>query len=261
MKKSEIRYKYIYGPVSSWRLGSSLGIDPISGKNKICTFNCAYCQLKETDVFNSERKIFVPTAAVIEEIKSLPDLKIDYITFSGRGEPTLAKNLGEMISEIKKIRKEKVALITNASLMDRKDVREDILLADFVMAKLDACSEELFKKINKPMPGITFDKVLGSIKSFKSEYKGRLALQFMFIEENKDCAEDLARIAREIKVDEVQINTSLRPCAVKPLPKQELDKIKKYFEDMNIFYVYETEKKKVDSISKEDTLLRRGKRG
>lgn len=258
---TENQYKYVYGPVFSWRLGSSLGIDPISGKNKICTFNCAYCQLEETDVFNSERKIFVPTVAVIEEIKSLPDLKIDYITFSGRGEPTLAKNLGEMIREIKNIRKEKIAIITNSSLIDKEDVRKDLLLADLVMAKLDACSEELFKKISKPMPGITFDKVLGSIKRFRSEYKGRLALQIMFIEENKDCAEDMARIAREIKVDEVQINTPLRPCATKPLQKQELDKIKRCFEDMNISYVYNAEKKKVDSISKEDTLLRRGKRG
>ena len=146
-------------------------------------------------------------------------------------------------------------------MIDKEDVRKDLLLADLVMAKLDACSEELFKKISKPMPGITFDKVLGSIKRFRSEYKGRLALQIMFIEENKDCAEDMARIAREIKVDEVQINTPLRPCAAKPLQKQELDKIKRCFEDMNIFYVYNAEKKKVDSISKEDTLLRRGKRG
>src|SRR3989338_4876143 len=102
-------YRYIYGPVPSWRLGRSLGIDPISRENKVCTFNCVYCQLGHVQLFSDKRDVFVPTEDIIKEINSLPDLKIDYITFSGKGEPPLAENLGGIIREIKKIRDEKIA--------------------------------------------------------------------------------------------------------------------------------------------------------
>ncbi|MEW6040314.1 MAG: radical SAM protein [Elusimicrobiota bacterium] len=251
--------KYIYGPVPSWRLGSSLGIDPISEKDKICTFDCIYCQLGRTYKFANERNTYVTSKEVIDEISSLSEMKIDYITFSGRGEPTLAENLGEMIESIKTLRKDKIAVITNSSLMDRKNAVEDLLLADFVIAKLDAYSQESLEKINRPMKQVTFNTILDGIKQFKSRYKGKFALQIMFIEENKDNAKELAQFAREIKPDEVQINTPLRPCRVKPLSKEDISNIKEYFKDMNYISVYDNEKKKVEPISTEDTLKRRGK--
>ena len=158
-----------------------------------------------------------------------------------------------------KIRKEKIAVITNSSLMDRKDVREDLKLADQVMLKLDAHSPESFLRINKPLKGITFDMVLKGIKEFRSVYKGKLALQIMFIEENKDRAKGLARLAEEIGPDEVQLNTPLRPCATKSLPIKEMDLIKKEFKGIDIISVYDAVKKEVHAISKADTLRRRGK--
>ncbi|MFC1666447.1 radical SAM protein [Candidatus Omnitrophota bacterium] len=252
------KYKYIYGPVPSWRLGSSLGIDPLSREEKICSFGCVYCQVGETDIYTDQREIFVSTEKIIEEIKSLPPLKIDYITFSGKGEPTLAKNLGEMIKEIRKIRKEKVAVITNSSLINRDDVQKDLALSDLVIAKLDASSAKAFLDINKPMRGITFDRVLKGIKEFRGAYNGKLALQIMFIEQNKVYAEDLAAIAREIQPDEVQINTPLRPCEARPLSKEELDVVIRYFDGMNVISVYGSGRKGARPISKEDTLRRRG---
>ncbi len=257
MRKQKL--KYIYGPVFSWRLGISLGIDPISCKNKICTFDCIYCQLGKTKVFSSERKVYVSVENLVEEINSLADIKIDYMTFSGRGEPTLAKNLGEMIKLIKGLRKEKIAVITNSSLIAKKDVVEDLLLADFVIAKLDAYSQESLEIINRPMKQITFNTILDGIKQFKSRYKGKFALQIMFIEENKNNAKELAALVKEIKPDEVQINTPLRPCNVKPLSKEEIFQIKEYFKDMNTISVYDIEKKHVVPISTEDTIKRRGK--
>ncbi len=231
---------YIYGPVSSWRLGSSLGIDPVSTKEKTCTFDCVYCQAGETQRLTNKRKVFIPTEEIIKGIKSLPDnLKIDYITFSGRSEPTFAKNLGEMIRSIKQIRKEKIAVITNSSLIDIRDVQEDLKLADFVMIKFDAPTKDLFIKINKPIEAIEFDNILKGIKEFRSSYKGKLALQIMFIDKNRDYAKDLSKIVSQINPDEVQINTPLRPCNVKSLSKEELDIIKKSFEGMNVRSVYE----------------------
>ncbi|MBU1007000.1 MAG: radical SAM protein [Candidatus Omnitrophica bacterium] len=153
-------FKYIYGPVPSWRLGSSLGVDPISQTGKVCTFDCLYCQLGKTKIFTGERKIYVPVTKIIEELDLLPQVQIDYITFSGRGEPTLAGNLGRMIKAIKKIRKEKIAVLTNSSLLNRRDVQEDLLPADFVVAKLDADSQKVFDIVDKPMEAIKFDAIL-----------------------------------------------------------------------------------------------------
>lgn len=257
-QRAKRNYRYIYGPVSSWRLGRSLGIDPISAKEKICTFDCIYCQVGLREPSGSERKIFVPTDAIITEVESLPSLKIDYITFSGKGEPTLANNLGEIIREIKKIRKEKIAIITNASLIDRKDVQEDLQLADFVMAKIDVCSKALLGKINRPAEDVEFDKIIKGINDFRAGYKGKFALQIMFVEENKESAADLAAIVEKIQPDEVQINTPLRPCGVKPLTKNELDAITGYFKGSNVISVYDVRMISTKSINKEDTLRRRG---
>jgi wyosine [tRNA(Phe)-imidazoG37] synthetase (radical SAM superfamily) len=204
--------------------------------------------------------VFVSVNEIADEISSLPDIQIDYVTFSGRGEPTLAKNLGKMIESVKKIRKEKIAVITNSSLIYRDDVVEDLLSADFVLAKLDAHSQKLLETINRPIKPITFDKILDGIKQFKSGYKGKLALQIMFISENKKNAKEISEIARKINPDEVQINTPLRHCRSKPLSKEEIDEIKVYFKDMNTISVYDAFQKQVEPISTENTLKRRGKR-
>ncbi|MDP8261744.1 MAG: radical SAM protein [Candidatus Ancaeobacter aquaticus] len=251
--------KYIYGPVSSWRLGVSLGVDPVSEKEKICTFDCLYCQLGRTNNYSDKRKSYVSVTEIIKELDSLSTLHVDYITFSGNAEPTLAENLGSMIKAIKKIRNDKIAVITNASLLDRKDVVDDLLLADYVAVKLDACSQPLFAEVNRPMNTIQYDTVFRAILDFKKIYKGKLALQCMFVRENKEYAKEIARIAREIEPAEVQINTPLRPCAARPLSKSEIDTIETYFHGMNVVSVYKAEKKNVTPISNKDTLKRRGK--
>lgn len=252
-------YRYLYGPVSSWRLGSSLGIDPISCEDKICTFDCVYCQLGKTKVFTDRRKIFVPAGKIKKELDLLPPLAIDYITFSGRGEPTLAENLAEMIRTVKAVRKEKVAVLTNASLINRRDVQRDLSLGDFVVAKLDASTAALFAKINKPMPGIKFDDVVEGLKEFRSQYRGKFALQIMFVGENKAYAASIAQLARLINPDEVQINTPLRPSSATALSRSEMETVKDYFEGLNVVSVYAAKKKDVRPVSKESTMRRRGK--
>jgi wyosine [tRNA(Phe)-imidazoG37] synthetase (radical SAM superfamily) len=234
------RFKHVYGPVSSWRLGRSLGIDPVStGRGKICSFDCVYCQAGPSDIITGKRKIFVPTRDILEEIKSLGPVKIDYITFSGASEPTLAKNLGEIIKGVKKIRKEKVAVLTNSSLLDRKDVRKDLSCADFVAAKLDAHAAGVFKNMSRPEKKIKLKNILKGIKDFKSSFSGRFALQIMFTAGNKKYAEELAKLARDIAADEVYLNTPLRPSLVKPLSKKEMREIKKHFSGMEVITVYE----------------------
>ncbi|MEW6686541.1 MAG: radical SAM protein [Candidatus Edwardsbacteria bacterium] len=264
------KYKYIYGPVPSWRLGSSLGIDLLSQEEKICNFNCVYCQLGVTKRHTIERKIYVPVEKVIEELEALPNVSLDYITFSGRGEPTLAENLGQAIKAIKLIHRVPVAVLTNSFLMDKEEVRKELALADFVIAKLDAYSPESLQEINNPAKGIEFTSILEGIKEFRRSYQGKLALQIMFIDKNKDNVNKLVYLTNYIKPDEVQINTPLRPCNIKPLQREEIFKIKETFtsaykgefrrREINVISVYdERAPKDILSISDEDTLKRRGK--
>ncbi|MDD5618476.1 MAG: radical SAM protein [Candidatus Omnitrophica bacterium] len=259
-----IEYKYIYGPVPSWRLGSSLGIDLLSQEEKICNFDCVYCQLGPIKKYTVERKIYVPVEKVIGELGKLPDTNIDYITFSGRGEPTLAANLGEAIKAVRLSRKEPIAVLTNSSLMGIDEVRKELVLADFVVAKLDAYSLEFLQEINRSAKGIEFGSILDGIKKFKKDYNGKLALQIMFIENNRQDVNKYIYLTNYIKPDEVQVNTPLRHCNVKPLAKEEILKIKDYFisacKEINVVSVYDERAfKDIASLSDKETLKRRGK--
>jgi wyosine [tRNA(Phe)-imidazoG37] synthetase (radical SAM superfamily) len=252
-------FKHIYGPVPSWRLGRSLGIDPVSTGSKICNFDCVYCQVGKTAVRTGERKLYISCADILEELKSLPPMPLDYITFSGAGEPTLAENLGEMIRAVKKARPERIAVITNSSLLHRKEVREDLLAADFIIAKLDAPSQEIFSAVNGPLEFIQIEQIISGLKLLRESYQGKLALQMMFVKQNKLSAKELSRIAREIGSDEVQVNTPLRPCRSQPLSQSELERIEARFCDLHTVSVYRAEIKKIKPISDADTLRIRGK--
>jgi wyosine [tRNA(Phe)-imidazoG37] synthetase (radical SAM superfamily) len=257
-------FKYIYGPVPSWRLGSSLGIDLLSQDEKICNFDCVYCQLGKVNDYTVEHKVYVDIKDVLEELNSLPEVGIDYITFSGRGEPSLAGNLGEAIRQVKLIRKEPVAVLTNSSLMDNESVREELSAADFVVAKLDAFSQKSLNEINNPDRSIVFSSILEGIRDFKNYYSGKLALQMMFMPSNKEHIFSLIDLANYIKPDEVQINTPLRPCGISPLAKEEIYQIKEEFQricrGIDIVSVYDDRQAKdISSISDKDTLRRRGK--
>jgi wyosine [tRNA(Phe)-imidazoG37] synthetase (radical SAM superfamily) len=258
------KYKYIYGPVSSWRLGKSLGIDPISSFQKVCNFDCVYCQSGRTEVFSSQREVFVPTEALAHELRSVPDIPVDYITFAGNGEPTLAKNLGEMIRAVKMARSEKVAVITNSSLISRQDVMDDLMLADLVEAKLDAAGAETFQIVNQPMPEISFEEIVGGLKAFRKVYKGHLTLQIMFIASNKAAAPMIAKLAHEIRPDEIELNTPLRASPAKPLSIEDMEQITAVFRgicgvDIKVRSVYEEKREKSRPFCEPSTERRRGK--
>lgn len=257
-------YKYIYGPVASWRLGSSLGVDLLSQEDKICDFNCIYCQLGPTLCYTTKRQYFVPVKEIIKEIKTLPPVHIDYITFAGSGEPTLARNLGQAIKAVKAISKVPIAVLTNSSLLHIDRVRKELLPADYVSVKLDASSPDSLQMINEPDKTIQFARLLSGIIGFRKQYQGYLALQIMFLEQYKNDADKMISLINDIKPDEVQVNTPLRKCAVKPLAKKDIIKIKKAIaaacKRIAVVSVYDKkEQLDIHSISTEATLKRRGK--
>ena len=250
--------KIIYGPVSSWRLGKSLGIDLLSTTKCTCSFDCIYCQLGETANPLVEPKEFVTLPELSRELFAVKDIRVDFATFSGMGEPTLATNLGEAIELTKSILKLPVAVLTNSSLMSRKDVRQKLALADVIVAKVDAPDERRFQSINRPFVRYTLNEILRGIMQLRSEYDGKLALQMMFVSENRDYAAQMADLARGLSPDEVQINTPLRPCGVSPLTPDEISAIKSNFTGIKrVFTVYEASKPKVIPLRVKQTLKRR----
>lgn len=250
----------IYGPVSSWRLGRSLGVDLLSTKGKTCSFDCIYCQLGRTVYPLAVRREFVSIAKLAEELETVKDMAADYVTFSGVGEPTLASNLGEAIKLVKSVLSLPVAVLTNSSLITREDVRHELSQADVVVAKVDAPSEDLFRQINRPITGYSLSEILNALQVFRKEYQGKLALQMMFVETNKGYAPEMARIAEQLSPDEVQINTPLRPCAVQPLTPEDINAIRQSFSGLRgVATVYEAPRPEVIPLNQEETLLRRPK--
>jgi wyosine [tRNA(Phe)-imidazoG37] synthetase (radical SAM superfamily) len=163
--------KRVFGPVPSRRLGYSLGVDPIP--RKYCNFDCVYCQVGKTAHTETERKSFFDREELVGEVlQHLHKAKTaDIITFSGSGEPTLNKDLGWILRELKRKTKTQLAVITNGSLLHQEDVRADLSAADIVLPSLDAVSEETFRRINRPHPSISIDDVVKGLQAFRSAYK------------------------------------------------------------------------------------------
>jgi wyosine [tRNA(Phe)-imidazoG37] synthetase (radical SAM superfamily) len=156
--------KYIYGPVASWRLGRSLGVDILSTAGKTCSFDCIYCQLGRTVNRTTERRVYVPPEAIARELAAMAhriDDIADMVTFSGMGEPTLGANLGEVVKVIRSHCRKPIAILTNAALITDEHVREDLKRLDIVVAKLDAPHQRLFERVNRPVSGtIKLDAIL-----------------------------------------------------------------------------------------------------
>ncbi len=206
---------YTYGPVPSRRLGRSLGVSPIPAKT--CSYSCIYCQLGKTNNLLSERQSFFPREDVLAEILRLGEAAgPDYVTFVGDGEPTLCADLGWLIEQTHKELNISTAVITNGSLLWRKDVRENLERADVVIPTLDAGNERTFRLINRPHRDLHFDSILQGQIDFSREYKGQLWLEVMLVERVNDNEEELLSIKRavdRVRPHRAYITTPIRPPA------------------------------------------------
>jgi wyosine [tRNA(Phe)-imidazoG37] synthetase (radical SAM superfamily) len=207
---------YVFGPVPSRRLGRSLGVDLVPSKT--CSYDCSYCQLGRTTCKTVERREWVPLEPVIEDLQAKLALTPDWITLSGSGEPTLYSRLDELIDRIHSITKVPVALLTNGSLLWKKELRTQLLNADLVIPSLDAGSQAVFDTMNRPAPEITFAKMLEGLIHFRQEFKKPYWLEVFFLEginTSQSQIRDLVDCARRIQPDRIQLNTATRPPAEK----------------------------------------------
>ena len=206
--------KHVFGPVSSKRLGQSLGVDVLPPKS--CTWNCVYCQLGKAGEYVTERQEFFPREDILEEIQQATggSAAIDWITFVGSGETTLYKGLGWLIRETKKLTDIPVAVITNGSLLYIEEVRNELLEADAVLPSLNAGSAELFERIDRPAPELTYERHIDGLTEFRKVYRGKLWIEVMLIAGMNDSAEalqDIAAVLEKVRPDTVHLVLPTRP--------------------------------------------------
>lgn len=210
------KYRYLFGPVRSRRLGLSLGIDVVP--NKTCTYNCIYCQLGRTTYQTVRRDEYVSADEVMAEVKAFleSDGRADYLTFSGSGEPTLHSKLGEMIARTKRLTKIPVAVLTCSALMDDAQVRRELAQAAVILPSLDAASPKAFYAINRPHGRLYLAEIVNGLKHLRDEYTGQIWLEIMMVKGVNDNEDEIALLRRaiaEIRPDKVHLNTVVRPPA------------------------------------------------
>ncbi len=177
----------IFGPIISRRLGNSLGINLLSTKSKICNFDCIYCECgwtgldKKVKKFNSKEEVIANLESKLQELKNT-NFRLDAITFAGNGEPTMHPDFSEIIDKVILLRdnyfpKTKISVLSNASMLNNKNIVTALKKVDQRILKLDAGTELDFKIINKPKSRRTINWVVDHLKYFN----GDLIIQSMFL--------------------------------------------------------------------------------
>jgi wyosine [tRNA(Phe)-imidazoG37] synthetase (radical SAM superfamily) len=230
------RFRHLYGPVPSRRLGRSLGIDLVP--HKVCTYDCIYCQIGKTTERTLLRREYVPVGEILKEVGAFLQEEhppVDHLSLGGSGEPTLHSKIRSIIEGIQAISVLPVAVITNGSLFYEQEVREDLLRADVVLPSLDAVSPEVFEKVNRPGPDFSIERVVEGLIQFRKIYQGQIWLEILFCRGVNDTEQELLRMKeaiRQIRPDLIHLNTVVRPPSetwVAPLTPDEMEKIRAFF--------------------------------
>lgn len=259
--------KYIFGPVFSRRLGLSLGIDLLP--EKVCTFDCIYCECGRTAIKTDEIKEWVPADEVIAEVKAYleKNSSIDFITITGSGEPTLHSKIGYIIKEIKNITSTPVAVLTNGSLLYKKEVRDSLKNADVILPSLNAISEKSFRAVNRPFHNLLPLKIAEGLISLRREYNGKIWLEVVFVKGLNDSVEEILKLKEaieKINPDKIHLNTVVRPPSenwAKPLTFKEMEKIKEILgEKAEIVMPRERKEKKIVDTGLEEKILETARR-
>jgi wyosine [tRNA(Phe)-imidazoG37] synthetase (radical SAM superfamily) len=232
-----------FGPIPSRRLGKSLGINNIVPP-KVCSYNCVYCQVGKTVNQEIRRKVFFDPETIFNDVrhhlkkigkKNYPN----YLTFVSNGEPTLDINLGKAIKMVKHFGIP-VAIITNASLIGEKSVRDDLLMADWVSLKIDAADSDTWHRVNQPAPGQDFNSIIENMVLFADSYSGLLRTETMLIEGINDSVENIRRLSEIIKrinPGKAYLAIPTRPPSVKSVRPPDIEILNiawNIYNDMNI---------------------------
>lgn len=240
-KKQDSGYRYIFGPIPSRRLGLSLGVDMVP--HKTCTLDCVYCECGKTTNLTLTRKEYVPLKRIKAELEAFlaNDPLLDFITFSGAGEPTLHNGLEDIVRFIKTAFPQyKLALLTNGTLFYRSDVSNEIIDLDLVKVSLDAVYEKNFKRINRPHRKLELAHIINGLIAFRKKFAKQFWIEVFLVPGYNDSPIELKEIKNVLNIlapDRVQLNTLDRPGTepwVEPAGKKALTEIAAYLYNAQI---------------------------
>ena len=233
-----IREETVFGPIHSRRLGSSLGVNLLPEKGKICTFDCIYCECgwnkdgRDDTQLPSAEKVYTALEAKLQQCKA-DQVPIDSITFSGDGEPTINPEFPRIIDGTIRLRNQyypnsKVTVLSNATRVHLPEVFNALRKVDNPIMKIDAPTNALIEKINHPLPGYDIHRVVEALKQFGGDF----ILQTMFLKNNDfdssspEVLNGWMNIVRLLKPREVMVYTINRPTPEEGLMKFTVDEMK-----------------------------------
>ena len=227
----------VFGPIFSRRLGSSLGVNILPTVGKLCNFDCIYCECGWNKDGKSDGRFprLAEVEAALEEKMSkaaAEGVPVDSITFSGNGEPTMNPDFPQIVDATVRLRDKyfpdaKVSVLSNAVLVARKEIAEALKKVDNPILKIDASSDDLIRKINKPVGSYRLGEIVEALKDFD----GNFILQTMFLRAQdfdtteKDSLEAWMNIVRELRPREVMVYTIDRETPDKSLGKYTVDEM------------------------------------
>lgn len=255
----------IFGPVPSRRFGISLGID-LSPSTKQCNFDCLYCELekaKTVDKMTTYPNVDEVVKAVENSFEKHP--KIDVITITANGEPTLYPHIEELIKRLNKIKQNsKTLILSNGSTIYNEKIYNALLDIDIVKLSLDCVSAKCFKKLDRIHSGIDIEKIVESMIKFSKQTKNEFVLEILFVKDLNDKDEEINLLydaVKKINPHRVDIGTIDRPPAyeVKPVDFKLLEKVANTFEGINVNIAYKNRPKQTNTYSEEEikALLKR----
>ena len=239
-----VREETVFGPIFSRRLGSSLGINLLPVNGKICTFDCIYCECGWNQDGRGDTRL--PKAAEVREaleakLKQLvtDGTPVDSITFSGDGESTINPDFPQIIDDTIKLRdqyypKAKVSVLSNATQVHRPEIFRALRKVDNPIMKIDAPTNELVEKINKPAPGYDVDRVVEALKQFNGDF----ILQTMFLKSkdfdssSPEVLNGWMDIVRLLKPREVMAYTIDRPTPEEGLQKFTVEEMRAFLKPL-----------------------------
>lgn len=222
---TDIVNSIVFGPVTSRRGGRSLGVNILPHGKKVCSFDCAYCMLGRNEAYyNKGAGVSVDLVAegLVEASKFLKKIgmSIESIALTGNGEPTLNPEFPEIVEKILEVRDDAfpgvpVVIYTNSSRVYENSVMHGLAMADMVMAKLDAASEELREVINRPSNTPPVREIVSGLGALRNCISGELAVDIMLVEmdgeTNLCCLEELSEALLEIQPHYVYVQTPTKP--------------------------------------------------
>lgn len=255
------RFRHLFGPVPSRRLGRSLGVDLTPFKT--CTLDCIFCQLGHTTHRTLERKEYVPVTEITGEIRAwlTEGGKADYVTLAGSGEPTLHDRFGEVLQFVHEETAIPTALLSNGTLFWRPEVRKAAQRADVVKLSLSAWDSVSFGHVNRPHPDLKLRKIVDGYRAFRDEFRGKLWIEVFLVWGTNSVWRDVEKIAALVNglaADEIHLNTAVRPPAEEfafAMPQKEMESLTGLFRPVAKVIAEFAAEKSAEVAATEDTIL------